>query len=176
MVAILPSGETDPTALQALFERRLAASLGSKHFSSSSSSRSSSSSSLTETQHLSHPFFTGRCCCQPCLLPSEQSVVRPEWPPLLEPLPSSAALPRAGTRLEQVGLLCLLCWNRHTACAQPHKHMDRRAWDLWQRVRERKPLVQCITNFVSMASLLLLTGQSCRVSCACRPVISAAVA
>ena len=25
-----------------------------------------------------------------------------------------------------------------------------RAWDLWQKVRQQKPLVQCITNFVSM--------------------------
>lgn len=25
-----------------------------------------------------------------------------------------------------------------------------RAWQLWQRVRQQKPLVQCITNFVSM--------------------------
>ena len=25
-----------------------------------------------------------------------------------------------------------------------------RAWQLWQQVRQQKPLVQCITNFVSM--------------------------
>ena len=25
-----------------------------------------------------------------------------------------------------------------------------RAWDIWQKVRQQKPLVQCITNFVSM--------------------------
>ena len=30
--------------------------------------------------------------------------------------------------------------------------MDQKAWDLWQLVREQNPLVQCITNFVSMVS------------------------
>ena len=36
-------------------------------------------------------------------------------------------------------------------------------WDLWQRVRAAKPLVQCITNYVSMeimASTLLAAGAS----------------
>ena len=35
------------------------------------------------------------------------------------------------------------------------------AWQLWQTVRERKPLIQCITNFVSMdfmANTLLAGG------------------
>ena len=37
------------------------------------------------------------------------------------------------------------------------------AWELWQRVRSSKPLVQCITNYVSMeimAATLLATGAS----------------
>ena len=32
--------------------------------------------------------------------------------------------------------------------------MDRKAWDLWQMVRQQNPLVQCITNFVSMVRCL----------------------
>ncbi|KAK9833621.1 hypothetical protein WJX74_000869 [Apatococcus lobatus] len=38
-----------------------------------------------------------------------------------------------------------------------------RAWELWQKVRHQKPLVQCITNFVSMdimANTLLAAGAS----------------
>ena len=36
-------------------------------------------------------------------------------------------------------------------------------WELWQKVRSEKPLIQCITNFVSMdfmANTLLAAGAS----------------
>ena len=38
--------------------------------------------------------------------------------------------------------------------------MDKRVWDLWQVVRQERPLVQCITNYVSMASPVVLSAGS----------------
>lgn len=71
--------------------------------------------------------------------------------------PSVAAIGRPQRRR------CIITAMAHAGFTQQPSVPGSTVWGVWQRVREARPLTQCITNYVSMdimANVLLAAGAS----------------